>query len=211
MLNPAAAAPAFTALVFDVGNVLYHWDPRNLYRQLVPDEAALEAFLDETGFVSWHFGLDEGRLFAEEAAALTARFPHHKPLIDIWGPRFGESIGPPVAGMHDLVAELDAAGVPLFAITNFSDEFWHPFRAREAALFDRFRGIVVSGTEKLAKPEPAIFTLALERWGLSPGDALFVDDRADNVEAARRVGMRAHMFADAPGLRSSLQEEGVLP
>ncbi len=74
--------------------------------------------------------------------------------------------------MADLVAEIDAAGVPLYAITNFSGEFWKPFRDREAAIFDRFRDIVVSGDERLVKPDPAIYHLALDRFGLEPGEAV---------------------------------------
>ncbi len=199
-----------TAVVFDVGNVLYHWDPRNLYRRMFADDVALETFLAETGFVDWHFQLDAGRSFAECAGELTTRFPHHKPLIDAWGSRFNESIGPAVAGMHALVAELDAARVPLFAITNFSGEFWDPFRDTDPELFDRFQDVVVSGTEKLAKPDERIFELAMRRFGLAGDDALFVDDRADNVEAALTAGMRAHPFVDAPTLRVRLVAEGLL-
>lgn len=106
--------------------------------------------------------------------------------------------------MPDLVAELDHAGVPLFAITNFSGEFWKPFRAREAWLFDRFRDIVVSGDEKLIKPDPAIFALALERFGLRAEEAVFVDDNAANVEAARAMGMAEVLFSDAGTLRNVL-------
>lgn len=198
------------AVVFDVGNVLYYWDPRNLYRQLLADDAALEAFLAETDFVDWHFQLDAGRTFAECAGELTTRFPHHETLIHAWGPRFNESIGRAVEGMHALVAELDDARVPLFAITNFSAEFWGPFRDTDPALFDRFRDVVVSGAEALAKPDPRIFALALRRFGLAGQDALFVDDRADNVAAALAVGMRSHLFVDAPDLRARLVEEALL-
>src|SRR5690606_1659987 len=118
----------------------------------------------------WHFQHDAGRPFAETRAELTARFPQHRALIEMWGPRFIDSLGPPVPGMIALVEELDARGVPLFAITNFSGEFWGPFRQREAALFDRFRGIVVSGDEKIVKPDPAIYRLALTRFGLNAED-----------------------------------------
>lgn len=199
-----------TAVVFDVGNVLYHWDPRNLYRRMMADDAALEAFIAETAFVDWHFQLDGGRTFAECAGELTARFPHHKALIDAWGPRFNESIGTAVAGMHRLVADLDDARVPLFAITNFSGEFWGPFRDTDPDLFGRFRDILVSGTEKLAKPDPRIFELALRRFELVGDDALFIDDLADNVEAALAAGMRAHLFIDANDLRARLVEEALL-
>jgi 2-haloacid dehalogenase len=115
-----------------------------------------------------------------------------------------------VPGVHAIVEELDAKGVPLFAITNFSADFWTPFHGKERAFFGRFRDIVVSGREKLLKPDPAIYYLALDRFGLSPGDALFIDDRAINVEGARAVGMHAHLFLDAEDLRRRLCAEGLL-
>ncbi len=88
--------------------------------------------------------------------------------------------------MAGIVAELDAAGVPLYAITNFSSEFWHRFRPTQEAVFAPFRDIVVSGDEKLAKPDPAIFHLALARFGLEPQEALFVDDNAAMSKPRRR-------------------------
>lgn len=158
----------------------------------------------------WHFQHDAGRPFAETSAELGARYPQHRDLIARWGPEFGATIPGPVAGMIALVEALDAAQVPLFAITNFSAEFWPPFRAREAALFDRFRGIVVSGEERLVKPDPAIYALALARFGLAPGEGLFVDDRDDNVRAAEAAGLTGHHFTDAVRLRTHLESLGLL-
>jgi 2-haloacid dehalogenase len=100
--------------------------------------------------------------------------------------------------------------VPLFAITNFSADFWAPFRAREEAFFGRFRDIVVSGEEKLLKPDPAIYYLALDRFSLRAQDALFIDDRQINVDGAEAVGMRAHLFTTAEDLRARLRSEGLL-
>jgi 2-haloacid dehalogenase len=100
--------------------------------------------------------------------------------------------------------------VPLFAITNFSAEFWQPFRADHAALFDRFHDIVVSGEERLVKPDPAIFTLAMRRFGLVPGEALFVDDRPENIAAGEAAGLVGHRFRDAPTLRADLVRRGLL-
>ncbi len=111
--------------------------------------------------------------------------------------------------MHDLVAELDAAGVPLFAITNFSHEFWPPFRAREAQLFDRFRDVVVSGEEKMVKPDPAIYRLALARFGLEPHAAVFIDDNAANVAGAEALGIASIHFTDAAATRARLVELGL--
>jgi 2-haloacid dehalogenase len=131
-------------------------------------------------------------------------------MIALWGPRFGEQIPGPIPGMPALVEELDTRGVPLFAITNFSGEFFAPFRAREAALFDRFRDIVVSGDERVVKPDPAIFHLALRRFALTAEQAFFVDDNEANVSAARALGIRSHLFAGADALRAELTALGLL-
>jgi 2-haloacid dehalogenase len=204
----SAAVP--TAVIFDVGRVLYDWDPRILYRRLIDDDRALDAFLRDVVTHEWHFQHDAGRDFAETSAELAALYPEHDTLIALWGPRFLESIGAPIAGMPALVDELEAADVLLFAITNFSHEFWPPFRAREAAMFDRFRDIVVSGVEKMVKPDPAIYRLALDRFGLEAARTVFIDDNAANIAGARSVGLIGLHFTDEPTLRRELVALGLL-
>lgn len=199
-----------TSVIFDVGHVLYDWDPRVLYERLFDDEQALDVFLNQVATREWHFQHDAGRPFVETSAELSAQFPQHAAMIALWGPRFSEQIPGPIPGMMAIVDELDAAGVPLFAITNFSGEFFAPFRAREAALFDRFRDIVVSGDERLVKPDPAIYRLALRRFGLSAEQALFVDDNDANIAGARSVGIHAHHFRDSVTLRAALVDSGLL-
>jgi 2-haloacid dehalogenase len=199
-----------TAVVFDVGNVLYDWDPHSFLARQIPEEEARLRYIEEVDLWGWHDSLDAGRPFAEAAAELSEEFPHYARLIFAWGERFGEMISDPVPGVHAIVDELEARHVPLFAITNFSAEFWPPFRSREAAFFDRFKDILVSGEEKLAKPDPAIFYCALDRFGLQPAEALFVDDRRINVEGALAVGMHAHVFTGAADLRTRLEAEGLL-
>ncbi|OYY91215.1 MAG: hydrolase [Sphingomonas sp. 28-66-16] len=212
MITPSAIKPS--AVIFDVGKVLYDWSPRYLYATVfrersIGDDRALDAFLRDVLTTEWHFQHDAGRPFAETSAELIAQFPEHAELIALWGPRFLETLGDPIPGMPELVAELDDAGVPLFAITNFSGEFWKPFRAREAWLFDRFQDIVVSGDEKLIKPDPAIFALALDRFGLRAAEAYFVDDNAANVDSAKALGIISHHFTDAAQLRADLAAHGV--
>ncbi len=199
-----------TAVIFDVGNVLYGWDPDAFLVTQLGDDAARLRFIEDTDLYAWHETLDGGREADRAVAELSEKFPHYAELISAWSDHFGETISGPVPGVHELVEALDARGVPLFAITNFSADFWPPFRAREAALFDRFQGIVVSGEEKLLKPDPAIYFLALDRFRLRPAEALFIDDRVINVEAAEAVGMRAHLFVDAANLRARLEAEGLL-
>ena len=199
-----------TAAVFDVGNVLYGWDPHSFLERQVPEDEARLRFIEDIGLWDWHDSLDGGRAFDEAAAELSGKFPEYAHLIAAWGERFGETISDPIPGVHEIVAELDSRGVPLFGITNFSADFWKPFRAKEDAFFSVFRDILVSGEEKLLKPDPAIYYRALDRFGLKPGDALFIDDRKINVEGAEAVGMKAHLFTDSADLRRRLEAEGLL-
>lgn len=193
-----------TAVIFDVGNVLYHWNPRVLYERLIRDDQALDAFLQDVVSPEWHFQHDAGRPFAQTSAELIARHPDRADLIRLWGDKFIDSVGPAISGMPEIVRELDESGVPLFAITNFSAEFWEPFHAREQALFAPFRNIVVSGAEKMVKPDRAIYQLALARFGVPADQTLFVDDRPENIAAAQSEGMRGHLFRDAVSLRREL-------
>jgi len=199
-----------TKVVFDVGNVLVDWNPRAFFARHIPDSARLDRFIGEIATMEWHLQHDAGRAFADTSAELIALYPDEAENIRRWGAEFCGTIGDILPGMADLVADLDAAGVPLYALTNFSHEFWPPFRVREAALFDRFRDILVSGEVKLIKPDPAIYVLALERFGLAPGEALFVDDRVENIEAAKRAGLVGHVFRDAGMLQAELVGYGLL-
>jgi 2-haloacid dehalogenase len=197
------------AVVFDVGHVLIDWNPRYLYEKLIPDQDRLDWFLAEVVTHDWHFQHDAGRPAAQTTAELAALFPAEAELIAAYVPRWLETIGRPVPGVAALVERLHARGVPLFAITNFSGEFWPRF-ATHYPLVQRFRDVVVSGDERLVKPDPAIFNLALHRFGLSAGEALFIDDRPDNVESAARCGFVGHHFTGAEPLAACLADAGLL-
>ena len=197
------------AVIFDIGNVLYDWDPRYLYEKLIADPVELDWFLTNVVTREWHFQHDAGRPAAVTTAELSARFPPYAELIAAYVPRWLETIPGPMPGMLDVVADLAAADVPLYALTNFSAEFWPRFRAT-APVFDHFRDIVVSGEEGMTKPDPRIYALALARFGLARGEALFIDDRADNVAAAQAAGLAGHVFNGAAGVRAALIEAGLL-
>jgi 2-haloacid dehalogenase len=198
-----------STVVFDVGRVLFEWDLRHLFAKLIADSDELDWFLEHVVTPEWHFQHDAGRPLAEMAAELTAQYPRYGSMIDAYRTRFNETIPGPVPGSLEIVNDLAAQGVPLFAITNFGAEFWEGFRPTQP-IFDLFGDIVVSGVEKLVKPDPAIYALARERFGLQPGEAIFVDDNHANVVSARANGFAAHHFTDAGPLRSELEAIGLL-
>jgi 2-haloacid dehalogenase len=194
--------------VFDVGNVLIRWDPRNLYRRLFSDEAAMEHFLATVCTPAWNVEQDRGRTFKQAVAELSAQHPDKAELIAAYDLRWQDMVPGPVEGTADILAELQADGVRTFAITNFSAEKFAESQQRFPFLAS-FEGVVVSAHERLIKPDPAIYRVLLTRHGLAAEDCVFIDDSHENVLAARGVGMQAVHFVDAQSLRPALAEAGL--
>jgi len=197
------------AVVFDLGGVLIDWDPRYLYRKLLDDEAAVEEFLATVCTPEWNAEQDRGRPFAEGVAELVGRHPVHAAAITAYQERWPEMLGGAVGGTVEVLAELRAAGVPVYALTNWSAETFGIARERFEFL-EWFDGVLVSGEERMIKPDPAIFRLLLDRFGLDPGATFYIDDSPANVAAADRLGFDAVRFTSPAQLRRDLEARGLL-
>ena len=209
-MSESQTGRAVEAVVFDVGRVLYRWDLRILFEQLIEDEERLEFLLSEVVTEQWHFQHDAGRPLGDMVPERQAQFPDYADALNAYRTRFNETIPGPVPGSLEIVRELHEGDVPLYAITNFGAEFWDGFRPT-APIFDLFRDIVVSGKERIAKPDERIFALAAQRFRHDPDKMLFIDDNAANIAAARALGWQVHHFLDASRLRNDLEARGLLP
>ncbi len=138
-----------------------------------------------------------------------SQHPAYADCIAAYGERFLETIPGPVTGTTELIERLHNAGWPLYAITNFGAEFWERFRPGKP-VFDKFRDVVVSAMERIAKPDPAIFRLAERRFGHPADRMLFIDDSAINIEVAGELGWQTHLFHDANMLEQDLVKRGML-
>jgi 2-haloacid dehalogenase len=196
-------------VVFDLGGVLYDWDPRYLYRQLFDGEDAMEDFLDTVCTRAWHVRQDAGRSIAEAVAEAKGRHPDKAGLIGAFYGRWPEMFRGAIDGTVEIMAELKAQGVPLYCLTNAPAETFPTVRS----LYDYvgwFDGIVVSGEVGLIKPDRRIFELLLDKHAIRAEDAVFIDDLAENVEAARALGFHGIHFTAPERLRSELVELGLL-
>ena len=199
-----------TVAVFDLGGVLLDWNPRHLYRKLIADEAAMEHFLATVCTTEWNQRQDAGRTFADAARELLPDHADKLELIEAFGRRFDEMIAGEIAGSVEILAELKARDVPLYAITNWSAETF-PRQRRRFAFLEWFRGIVVSGIEGVIKPDPRIFRVLLNRYGVDPRTAVFVDDVESNAAAAAALGIHGIHFRSPDQLRRELAAVRLLP
>jgi 2-haloacid dehalogenase len=196
-----------TTVVFDIGNVLLRWDPRNLYRRLFDDEAEMEWFLAHVCTSDWNIEQDRGRDWDEAVALLVKSHPRHEREIRAFHERWPETVSGTFEDNVALLLRLREAGVPNYCITNFSGQKF--VLAREIYPFlAGFDGVIVSGDERLLKPDPAIYRLLLDRYGLVAQDCVFIDDSRPNIEAARALGMQAIHYAEPMDLAAELRRYG---
>ena len=197
------------AVVFDLGGVLIDWNPRHLYRKLFEEEAEMEHFLTEICSPVWNVSLDAGKPFDVGIAELSRRYPEQAHLIAAWKSRWEEMLGGAIDGTVAILEELHARGVALHALTNWSAETF-PIGRSHYPFLARFRTILVSGQEKLVKPDPRIFHLLVQRTGVAPERTIFIDDSEKNANAAAGLGFHAIRFTDPEALRARLTDFGLL-
>src|SRR5256885_1372479 len=192
-----------SVVVFDLGGVLIQWNPRHLYRKLLPDEALMEEFLGTVCTQDWNERQDAGRSFAEAEAELIRHHPDKVDLIRAWCARFDEMIPGAIDEVVAILSELKDRGTPVYALSNWSAEPFAPQRRRFPFL-SWFDGIVVSGHEGVIKPDPRIFELLLSRYSLKPEQAVFIDDNPANAAAASALGIHGIAYRSPDQLRSEL-------
>jgi 2-haloacid dehalogenase len=197
------------AIVFDFGGVLFDWNPLYLYRKYFDDEQSVERFLSTIGFAEWNAQQDRGRPFAQAVAELSAQFPEYADLIRAYDERWIESLGGVIQPTVEILRSLREAGFPLYALSNWSAEKFQLVRARYEFL-SWFQDIVISGAVKIAKPDPRIFELLLERINQPAEDCLLIDDSPDNIQVARGLGFATICLESPEQLRTKLVHMGLL-
>lgn len=194
--------------VFDIGGVFIDWDPLHLYRKMFETEEEARWFVQSICTPEWNLSLDAGHPYEQAIAELSARFPRYWAEIAAYDTRWQEMVPQLYDETIAIHAHLVAEGVPTFAITNFSAKKWMEMLPHWPFM-QAFDGVVVSGIEKLVKPDLRIFQLFCDRYGLAPQSCLFIDDNPANVAAARQVGMYAQLYEGPESLKAALRDHGL--
>lgn len=199
---------AIDTIIFDFGGVLIDWNPRYVFRELFEDEEKMEWFLTNICSDEWNVQQDKGRLLTEGTSMLAATHPEHKELIEAYYGRWEEMLKGEITETVQILHEVREK-YKVYGLTNWSIETF-PIARKRFPFLEVFNGILVSGEEKMIKPDPAIFKLLVSRYQLTPANCVFIDDNIKNVWAAETLGFKALRFTTAGDLRQELQALGVL-
>ena len=186
-------------IIFDFGAVLVDWNPYYLYDPYFGDHAKAEKFLQTIHAFDWNAQVDAGRSPKEVTEERVALFPEWEKEIRLYFDRWIDMIGGEIPGSADVVREFKERGYGIYGITNWSAETF-PLVRHRFPVFDLMDGMIVSGFEHLLKPDPAIYRLLLDRYGLKAEECVFIDDRDVNIEAARAVGMKGIVYTGPEAL-----------
>lgn len=189
-------------IVFDFGGVLVDWNPRHLYKNHFQDTDAMESFLKNICTEAWNIEQDRGRSLSEATIELQQKFPEHSASIALFYGEWETMLKGEIPGTVVLLHQLKQK-YTLYGLTNWSAETID-IAYRRFSFFKEFEGIVVSGTEKLIKPDKKIYQLLLNRYSIKAEESIFIDDNIHNVKAAQELGFYAIHFENPEQLKAAL-------
>lgn len=190
-------------IVFDFGGVLVDWNPHYLYDGYFGSREKADWFLANICTMDWNVQMDGGKPFAQGIAELSAVHPQWSREIQMYFNRWMDMMGEEIPHMRELIQDLKRRGYRIFGLTNWSAETFCQVR-HKYGIFDLLEGMTVSGEEHVTKPDQAIYRRLLDRFSLTPGECLFIDDNDANVAGAIQAGMAAVRFTDPATLKEYL-------
>ena len=198
------------AVIWDLGNVLIDWNPEYVFKQRIADEAQRRHFFENICTSEWNEEQDAGRSLKEATELLIARHPGWKEHIEAYYGEWTSMLGGPIQESVEILRQMKADGrYKLYALTNWSGELF-PIALERYDFLHWFDGRVVSGDEKMRKPEQRFYQLLLDRYNLQPSETLFIDDNLRNVQAAEAMGIQSIQFKSAQQLTNELKKREVL-
>lgn len=195
-------------IIFDFGGVLLDWNPKYLYENHFENKHEMDYFLEEICNHDWNLEQDRGRSFTEAVQMLQKQFPEYHEQIAMFDNCWETMLRSDIPGTVEILSQLSKTH-SIYGLTNWSAEKIKVAYER-FSFFSHFDGIIVSGEEKIIKPDHRIYEILLQRFGIKAEESLFIDDNPANVEAAKELGIHTIQFLDPQLLRAALKRFNIL-
>ena len=175
--------------LFDLGGVFFDWDPNHFFKNVFDDEEERKYFLTEVCNDQWNIQQDAGRSIAEAESELIPKFPHYENEIKMYYKNHRKMIRGIFEESIEVLRQLKDKNYKCYVLSNWSAETFEgiPIDYPFMQLFD---GLLISGEDKLIKPDQAIYELAKKRFNLDPEETVFIDDKLENIEAAQKMNFK---------------------
>lgn len=201
---------AIKNIIFDFGGVLMDWNPRYFFKDYFNDDEKMEFFLKNVAVDEWNAEQDRGRTLKEGTEILIEKYPDWEKEVRAYYDNWTTMLRSDIPKNVEVLRKLADTDYELFGLTNWSHETF-PYALANYDFFELFKGkIVVSGEEKLIKPDPKIWELLLERYSIKAEESVFIDDNAKNIEAAKTLGFITVHVTEETDLQTELEKLGVV-
>jgi len=199
---------AIKNIVFDFGGVLIDWNPIYLYQDIFTDTSEMDFFLKEICSPDWNLKQDEGHSLAEATKELQLLHPKYAKEIELFYKDWIKMIGGDIPENSRLIDSLKSK-YRLFGLSNWSAETF-PLIFDRYPFFQDLEGIVLSGLEKIIKPDKGLYEILLNRYSLQANECLFIDDNRNNILAAKELGFHTLHLSEGVRLEAELIHLGII-
>lgn len=201
---------AIKNIIFDFGGVLMDWNPRYFFKDYFNDDEKMEFFLKNVAVDDWNAEQDRGRTLKEGTEILIEKYPDWEKEVRAYYDNWTTMLRSDIPKNVEVLRKLADTDYELFGLTNWSHETF-PYALANYDFFELFKGkIVVSGEEKLIKPDPKIWELLLDRYSIKAEESVFIDDNSKNIEAAKTLGFITVHVTEETDLQTELEKLGVV-
>lgn len=192
-------------IIFDFGGVLVDWNPHHLYDTYFGDKDSADWFLSNICTMDWNMQMDAGKPFEQGVAEKIAQYPQWEKEIRLYWERWIDMMGDTIPNMYDWILQLKQQGYAIYGLTNWSTETFIQVKDKYS-IFQLMDGIVMSGEERVTKPDAKIYHILLNRYQLAPEECVFFDDNLNNVIAAQNIGIHAVQFQSTEQAKRELSK-----
>ena len=175
--------------LFDLGGVFFDWDPNHFYKNVFENIEEREFFLAEVCNDQWNVQQDAGRSIAEAELELIPKFPHYEKEIKMYYKNHRKMIRGVFEESVNILKKLKDKNYDCYVLSNWSAETFEGM-TDDYPFLKLFDGLLISGEDKLIKPDHAIYQLARDRFNLNPEETVFIDDKLENIQAAQKMNFK---------------------